>query len=63
MRPFWNALIKGFYLVVLWGFKYEVEKMAWHPYFNTDITEKVGKASKGIGVINSYLEVFQEMAY
>ena len=32
MRPFWNPLIKDFHLVVLWGFKYGVEKMAWHPY-------------------------------
>ena len=33
MRPFWNLLIKGFHLMVLWGFKYEFEKMAWHPYW------------------------------
>ena len=33
MRPFWNSLIKGFHLMVLWGFKYEFEKMAWHPYY------------------------------
>ena len=34
MRPFWNPLIKGFHLMVLWGFKYEFEKMAWHLNWN-----------------------------
>ena len=39
MRPFWNPLIKGFHLVVLWDFKYEFEKMAWHPYLTSFVEE------------------------
>ena len=33
------------------------------PIFNTHITEKINKASKGIGVIKKLLKVFQEMPY
>ena len=34
MRSFWNPVIKGFHLMILWGFQYEFEKMPWHSYYN-----------------------------